>query len=85
MDTPGTKAVVGFADGQSCRLGSVTIAPRCRFGAIYLTAPGRDDSIDSADRLILVALARARNTGMTLNAAGDELRDPAPARSCWSR
>jgi hypothetical protein len=73
MDTPGTKAVVGFAEGQAVTLGSVSITPRCRFGAIYLTAPGPVDSIDSADRLILVAMARARNTGMTLGPNGDEL------------
>ena len=33
MDTPGTKAVVGFAEGQTAKLGQVTITPQSRFGA----------------------------------------------------
>lgn len=75
MNTPGTRAVVGFAQGQVCELGEVTITPRSRFAAIYVTAPGREETIADAKRLVVVALARARNTGMKFNRAGDELLD----------
>ena len=64
IDTQGTKAVVGFADGQECNLGDVTIVPKCRFGAVYVTAKESDKTIASSDNLLIVAMARARNTGM---------------------
>jgi hypothetical protein len=64
INTPGTKAVVGFAEGRQTRLGEVTITPRSRFSAVYVTARGIDESIASGQHLLLVAMARARNSGM---------------------
>jgi hypothetical protein len=65
INTPATKAVVGFAAGRRFDLGSVAITPRSDFAAIYLTAAGRADSdLATAPRLLLGAVARARNTGM---------------------
>jgi hypothetical protein len=64
MDTPATKALVGFANGEEATLGPVTIAPKCRYGGIYVTAqkPGHD--VADGDALLVVAIARARNTDM---------------------
>ena len=73
MDTDATKAVVGFANGQTCTLTGVTIKPESRFAAIYVTAPGRNETIVTAKSLLIVAIARARNTGMQFNDAGDRL------------
>jgi hypothetical protein len=67
IDTPATKAVVGFAEGTECRLGDVTITPRSHFSAVYVTAQGQEQKIASADKLVVVAMARARNTGMRFN------------------
>ena len=64
LDTPGTKAVVGFADGKVCQLGDVTLTPKCRFLALYVTAQGKDQDVATAQNLLVVAMARARNTGM---------------------
>jgi predicted oxidoreductase len=64
LNTAATKAVVGFAEGQACELGNVTIRPRSRFGAVYVTAKERDRDIDSSKGLLVVAVARARNAGM---------------------
>lgn len=64
MDTDGTKAVVGFAAGKTCKLGSVTIRSDSRFVAIYLTAAERDASIASSKHLLITAMARTRLTGM---------------------
>ena len=58
MDTPGTKAVVGFAAGRKCELGGVTIEPLCPYAAIYVTARRRDQTIDTARELLIVAIAR---------------------------
>ena len=73
MNTAGTKAVVGFAEGQPCDLGPVSITPRSRFAAIYVTAAGRHETLATSRRLLIVALARARNTGMMFSPTGEEL------------
>ncbi|MGQ9574837.1 MAG: hypothetical protein ACUVUC_05930 [Thermoguttaceae bacterium] len=73
LDTPGTQAVVGFAHGQTCKLSDVTIRPQCRFAALYVTGQGRSDSIAQGKRLLIVAMARARNTDMKFNGAEDTL------------
>ena len=75
INTDGTKAVVGFAQGQTCQLGEVTITPESRFGAIYVTALEAGGRIASSRQLLVVALARARNTGMKFSVAGDDLLD----------
>lgn len=64
MNTEATKAIVGFAEGQTCELGNVVIKPECRYAAVYVTAKERDRSIDDSNRILVVAIARARNTGM---------------------
>jgi len=73
MNTPGTQAVVGFAEGKSCRMADVNITCDCPYAAVYVTAQGKDETIASAKRLLVVALARARNSGMEYNEAGDVL------------
>jgi hypothetical protein len=79
LDSPSTKAVVGFAEGQRCELGSVTIEPQCRFGAIYVTAREKDETLTTAGEILIVALARARNTGMKFSPAGDRMLAPGKA------
>lgn len=66
MDTPSTQAVVGFARGRVCELSQVTITSHSRFGAVYVTAKEKDRTIATSKRLLVVALARARNTGMKI-------------------
>lgn len=75
IDTPGTKAVVGFAEGRPRQLGEVTITAQCPFAAIYVTAQEPDKDIRSSKKLFITAIARARNTGMKFNDAGDSLLD----------
>ncbi|TWT83678.1 hypothetical protein CA13_51450 [Planctomycetes bacterium CA13] len=62
IDTPSTKAVVGFARGQVFRFDEVTLRSDSRFAAVYLTAQGKDETIRSAKKLLIVAMARARNS-----------------------
>ena len=64
IDSEATKGVIGFARGVSCQLGQVTIVPRNRFSAVYVTAKDQNETIASASSLLVVAVARARNTGM---------------------
>ena len=73
VNTPATKAVVGFARGEVCRLGAVTIEPQSPFAAIYVTARSPQGTIAEDGDLLIVALARARNTGMTFSPDGRQL------------
>jgi hypothetical protein len=73
IDTSGTKAVVGFAKGKVCRLGDVTIEPQSHFAAIYVTAQRPNEDIGRAEKLLVLAVARARNTDMKLNETEDAL------------
>jgi hypothetical protein len=66
IDTAGTKAVVGFAAGRDCELGEVTIRPECRYAAIYVTAREMDRTLRNSEAWLIVAVARARNTGMKI-------------------
>lgn len=73
VDTEATKAVVGFSQDQKFQLGSVRIEPKSRFSVIYVTAKDPGGDIESAEQILVVALARARNTGMTLNEVEDKI------------
>jgi len=64
IDTPATQALVGFAQGFTTELADVTITCHSPFAAIYVTAPGPDDTLAAADRLLITTIARARNSGM---------------------
>ncbi|TVR51207.1 MAG: hypothetical protein EA425_07720 [Puniceicoccaceae bacterium] len=63
IDTPGTQALVGFAENQSVETADAVIASRSPFGAFYLTALSPDGTIAGDDRVLVTAIGRARNTG----------------------
>jgi hypothetical protein len=73
MNTPGTKAFVGFAPGdKTFDLGDgFAITPAKGFSAIYLSAKGESEVLTDASQIVLVAMARGRNTGMTFNTNED--------------
>ncbi|MFP4381813.1 MAG: beta-galactosidase [Candidatus Sumerlaeia bacterium] len=64
MDTPGTKAVVGYARGIESRLSGMAITPRSDYAAIYVTAPGADETLNDAKSWIVTTIARAMNKDM---------------------
>ena len=53
----------------------MTIVPQCPFAAIYVTAQEPDKDIATSKNLLITAIARARNTGMKFNDAGNSLLD----------
>lgn len=69
IDTPGTQALVGFADGESADLTDVEIRSETQFAAIYVTARDRSGTIADGDTLLVTAMARARNSGMNIRGA----------------
>ena len=70
MNTAATKAVVGFAQGKKFALGNVSIEPQSQFGAIYLTVRGATGTIETAKDLLIITMARARNTGQKFSPDG---------------
>ncbi len=64
MDTPATKAVVGFAKGLKNDLGGIGITSQSEFATIYITAPGPEESLESAKSWIVQTIARAMNQDM---------------------
>ena len=64
INTPGTKAVVGFAQGKQQLLGEASITVDTPFAAVYLTASEKSADIKTSKRLVLVTIARTYNDGM---------------------
>ena len=73
IDTPGTEAAVGFLPDRELDLGDVRVHCRTPFAAIYLTALEQDGDLETSKQILVTAIARARNTEMKFNEAGDEL------------
>lgn len=63
IDTPGTQAVIGFAEGKTIELADSTIHPKSRYGAIYLSAQSSSGTLATDDAVLISAIARARNEG----------------------
>ena len=63
VNTPGTKAVVGFAASQPQKLGDVTIELRCPYASVFLTALDRQATLANAKHALICAVARNCNTG----------------------
>jgi hypothetical protein len=81
INTKATKAFVGFAPGgESFDLGDgFYILPSEGFQAIYLTAKGEDETLLDADEVVVMAMARLRNTGMELNEEQNVILKPGSA------
>ncbi len=63
VDTPGTKAVVGFAEGKGQRLGDVTMTLECPYASLFLTAAGKNETLATARSALVSAVARNCNSG----------------------
>ncbi len=72
-DTPASKVLVGFPPREEVVLGEVTFRTENPFAGLFLTSLGQEEDLSNAESLLLVAMARVRNTGMRFNEAGDEL------------
>jgi hypothetical protein len=89
VNTDGTKAVVGFAEGKEIALGNVTIQLQCPYASIFLTAIEKDATLANAKSALISAVARNCNTGFTVltldnrvleNGKGPILLEPVKAR-----
>lgn len=70
MQTPCSRAVVGFNAGKALRLGNITykLSKDNPFAVMLLTSLEKGISLDETSRAFVTLLARGRNTGMAYNA-----------------
>lgn len=61
INTPGTQAVVGFAQGRRVALADAVITTGSRFGAVYLSAQSPGGTLAGDKAVLVTAIARARN------------------------
>ena len=73
VDTAGTKAVVGFAGGRSFALGNVTIALKCPYASVFLTALDKESTLAKARHALVSAVARNANSGFKVLAPDDSV------------
>ena len=75
VNTPGTKAVVGFAEGKEQRLDGATITLRCPYASLFLTAAGKQETLANARTALVSAVARNCNTGFKILAFDQRVLD----------
>jgi hypothetical protein len=63
VDTPGTKAAVGFAEAKQQRLSDVTMTLQCPYASVFLTAAGKTETLANAKSALISAVARNCNSG----------------------
>jgi hypothetical protein len=65
VNTPGTRAVVGFAGGKEQTLGDVKVRLDTPFASLFLTALERGEDLAGCKRALISVMARNSNTGFT--------------------
>lgn len=65
VNTPGTRAAVGFHTGKPLVYGDVTITPAAQFASIFLTALEPEKTLADCRGALLCALARQANSGFS--------------------
>jgi hypothetical protein len=65
VNTPGTKAAVGFHTGKPLVCDTVTITPAAQFASIFVTALEPDKTLANCKGALVTAMARQTNTGFS--------------------
>jgi hypothetical protein len=64
VDTKGTKGIVGFVPNEKVTLGDWEIETENPFAVIFITDLSEKGDLSTAEKILVTAIARARNTGM---------------------
>jgi hypothetical protein len=75
VDSPGTKAVVGFADRQTYKLGDVSIGLNNHYATVFVTSLQQRKDLSGCESALIQAMARTRNTGMRYSEIGRKVLD----------
>ena len=73
MNTPCSRAAVGFTGNIPLRLGDIEATTTTPFSVLLITSLEQGVPLDRTKSALITAAARARNTGMEYNATGTEL------------
>ncbi|MFP4380637.1 MAG: hypothetical protein ACLFUS_09065 [Candidatus Sumerlaeia bacterium] len=74
INTAGTQGSVGFITEKEPRgFSAMTLSREPGFGAVVVTAEGMETSLENAESALVLAMARARNTGMRYSEDGKTL------------
>lgn len=76
VDTPGTKAVVGFSGDQTHTLGDLSLRVETEFAVVFVTSLDGMAPVSEADHILVTTVARARNTDMRYSEDGSRLLAP---------
>ncbi|MGC9355408.1 MAG: hypothetical protein ACP5D9_16285, partial [Mariniphaga sp.] len=72
VNTDATKAVVGFAQNKKVELGDWQIETENPFAVIFVTDLSKKGDLSEAEKILVTAVARGRNTGMKYEYSGNE-------------
>jgi len=73
INTTGTVGLVGFPPSTPVSFGNISLSTSNEFAVILVSCMNPQQTILSADKLIITAIARAKNSGMEYNADHSEL------------
>ena len=73
INSAGTKGVVGFLTDEKIMLDDWAVQSDNPFAVIMLTSLEKGKTLATADSILITTVARAKNTGMEYNEAGDTL------------
>jgi len=64
INTASTKGMIGFAEGEKIKIDDWELTCDNAFAVILATVLDKQGTLQTADRILITAVARARNTGM---------------------
>ena len=73
VNTPGTKAVVGFADGKVATLGNVTLTSHTPYISLFLTAMTKSETLDNAKSALISIISRNTTPGLKIWTIGNKI------------
>lgn len=73
INTANTVGLIGFAAQQSVQAEAFTLRSKQPFSVVMVTNQQREGTLATSKQWLIAAVARARNTGMQYNEAGDSL------------
>ena len=79
INSPGTKGIVGFAKDKTFDLDGIKLKTSNDFAIILISSLDKYQGINKAKRILITAIARAKNTGMEYNKEHTELLDAGKA------
>lgn len=73
VNTAGTKAVVGFAEGKKQTLGDVEITLKSPYASLFVTALDKDSNLENGRSALITIVARACNTDFQYNSQNNAM------------